>query len=86
MFGNVKVNYLKLSYCLKSVQRHLATRLFEILEKHKSRIPDDIFWHLFQLYNFLKIKFVKEAHVPNLYLQYLANKHISLVQNVTASF
>ena len=81
---NVKVNYFKLFYCLERVQRNLVTRLFEILKEYKSRIPDDFFWHLFQFCTFLRTTY-DDAHMPNLYLRYFANKQFSLVHNSTTS-
>ena len=45
---NVKVNYFKLSYGLNDIERHLMKfRVFEILEEYKSRIPDNLFLHVF---------------------------------------
>ena len=85
---NVKVNYFKLSYCLDGFVRHrMAARLFEILEEYKSGIPDDLFLLVFQLCTFLvinKIQF-QDALVPNMYLQYYANKQFGLVHNATPS-
>ena len=43
---NVKVNYFKLS--VSPYRYDLVDRLFEILEEYKSRIPDNLFCHLFQ--------------------------------------
>ena len=85
---NVKVNYFKLSYCLNSFERHvMADRLFEILEEYKSGIPDDLFLHGFQLFTFLEIEELNYDNVlvPNMYLQYLADKQFSFVRNATPS-
>ena len=82
---NVKVNYFKLfsSWSLYD----LLYRLDKILEEYKSRIPGDLFWHLFQLYTWLKVKreIFADALVPNMYLQYYANNLFSFVRNATTS-
>ena len=82
---NVKVNYLKLSFGRYSY--HLVDRLFEILEEYKWRIPDNLFCHLFQLCIWLKLKrkVFSDALLPNMYLEYCANKHFSFVHNATPS-
>ena len=85
---NVKVNYFKLSYCWNDFERHLmAARLFEILEEYKSRIPDNLFLHVFQLFTFLVTKGLNyhNALVPNMYLQYLADKQLVFFHNATPS-
>ena len=84
---NVKVNYFKFFYCLESDEDHLKSILFKIFEEYKLRIPDDFFWHLFQLYTFVDLAanlFLKK-HLANMYLQYFANKQLSLVHNATPS-
>ena len=82
---NVKVNYFKSSY--GRYPYYLRFRLDKILEEHKSRIPGDLFWHLFELYTWLKIKYSKfpVALRPNMYLQYHANNLFSFVRNATTS-
>ena len=85
---NVKVNYFKLDHSLRWYHRRLETRLLEILQECNLTIPDDLIWHLFQLYTFLTIIIPRnfEDIYPNvMYLQYFANKHFSLVQNTTTS-
>ena len=80
---NVDVNYFKFFYCLESVGTdHLKSILFKIFEEYKLRIPDDFFWHLFQLYTFVKLGF-SNKDLANMYLQYFANKELSLVHNAT---
>ena len=80
---NVKVNYFKLSHGQKG--KHLAARLFKIFEEYKSRIPDVLFEHLFQLFLTIHdVRFQKEL-VSNMYLQYYANKQLSFVHNATVS-
>ena len=84
---NVKVNYFKWSSRWSLYT--LLFRLKEILEEYKSRIPGDLFWHLFQLYTWLKVKHVTvtvpDALVPNMYLQNYANNLFSFVRNATTS-
>ena len=84
---NIKVNYFKFFYCLESVVRHLKSILFRIFEEYKLRIPDDFFWHLFQLYTFLDIaaSILPKKQIASIYLQYFANKQLSLVHNATPS-
>ena len=62
-------------------------RLSEILEEYKWRIPDDLFCHLFQLCIWLKLKptVLSDALLPNVYLQYCANRQFSFVHNTTPS-
>ena len=86
---NIKVNYFKFFYCLErfNIVGHLKSILFKIFEEYKLRMPDDFFWHLFQLYTLVEIAahvFLKK-HLANVYLQYFANKQLSLVHNATPS-
>ena len=82
---NVKVNYFKLSS--RWSPYYLLFGLDKILEEYKSRIPGDLFWHLIQLYFWLKVKhkIVPHALVLNMYLQYYANNLFSFVRNATTS-
>ena len=82
---NVKVNYFQFFYCLKSVKYYLRFRLFEILGEYKSRIPDGLFCHLFQICIWSKIlEHVRFSDVL-MCLQYFADKQFSFVRNATTS-
>ena len=82
---NIKVNYFRFFYCLESVADHLKSSLFDIFEEYKLRIPDDFFWHLFQLYTFINQPHVLSNRFKDTYLQYFANQELSLVHNATPS-
>ena len=85
---DVKVNCFKLFYCLESFEEHLlGIRLLQILEKYKSRIPDDLSWHIFQLYSFLTVVSERLIDIPgyDMYLRYGANQQCGLVRNATCS-
>ena len=84
---NIKVNYFKFFYCLESFVDHLNSILFRIFQEYKLRIPDDFFWHLFQLYMFVDIaaSVFPNKHMASMYLRYFANKQLSSVHNATPS-
>ena len=82
---NVKVNYFKMFYCQGSVEGQLKTRLLAIIEEYKSTIPDNLFWHLFQLYTFLRISeiLLNGICTCHMYLQYIANEQCNLVHDAS---
>ena len=85
---NVKVNYFKFGYRPERLKYFHSIRLFKIVEEHESKILDDSFWHLLQLYTISRRiasgEFVY-AHAPHMYLQYFASKQFNFVHNSTTS-
>ena len=85
--AHVKVNYFKFKYSnWFTIYQNMYSKLVYILQKCKSRIPDELYWRVFQLYTFSKI-LQRMSHVHTsicyMYLQYLAVKHFGFVQNAT---
>ena len=74
---NVKVNYFKFKYD-HPIRDHFV--LFDVLQKYKSRLSDDLYWGLYQLYAFLKDNCIDE-YLCYKYLQCFANKLFGCVHN-----
>ena len=85
--AHVKVNYFKFKYSdRKRIIRYVCPKLFDILQKYKSRIPDDLYWRLSQLYTFSNIVWqLRNVHtcMGYMYLQYLAGKQFGFIQTAT---